>query len=87
VRTDGVPAAARPTRGMRAGGRCVPLFDADDSRIAGNMIQPRLVWSGESFKRNQQRCTPGAGFKRVFGKQAVGELPPRVVKLIASAPS
>ncbi len=38
--------------------------------IAGNMIQHRLVWSAEQMKPKFSKVSPGAGFKRVFGKQA-----------------
>jgi flagellar biosynthetic protein FlhB len=35
------------------------------------MIQHRLVWSAESLKPKFSKVSPGAGFKRVFGKQAL----------------
>src|SRR5664279_4282548 len=38
--------------------------------IAGNVIQHRLVWSAESLTPKFSKVSPGAGFKRVFGKQA-----------------
>ena len=51
----------------------VPLLMLMLAAIAGNMIQHRLVWSGESLKPKFSKISPGAGFKRIFGKQAVGE--------------
>src|SRR5216684_5606539 len=48
----------------------VPLLMLALAAIAGNMIQHRLVWSGEPLKPKFSRVSPGAGFKRVFGKQA-----------------
>src|SRR5712671_5511597 len=52
----------------------VPLLMLALAAIAGNMIQHRLVWSGESLKPKFSKVSPGAGFKRVFGKQAAAVL-------------
>src|SRR5258708_31271627 len=38
--------------------------------IAGNMVQHRLVWSGEQLKPKLSKISPAAGAKRIFGKQA-----------------
>ena len=38
--------------------------------IAGNMIQHQLVWSTEGLTPKFSKISPGAGFKRIFGKQA-----------------
>ena len=51
--------------------------------IAGNMIQHRLVWSAESLKPKFSKISPGAGFKRIFGKQAVANFVKGLFKLIA----
>jgi flagellar biosynthetic protein FlhB len=51
--------------------------------IAGNMIQHRLVWSAESLKPKLSKISPGAGFKRVFGKQALANFLKGLFKLIA----
>jgi flagellar biosynthetic protein FlhB len=51
--------------------------------IAGNMIQHRLVWSGESLKPKFSKVSPGAGFKRVFGKQALANFAKGVFKVVA----
>src|SRR5260370_24314698 len=51
----------------------VPLLMLALAAIAGNMIQHRLVWSGESLKPKFSKVSPGAGFKRVFGKQAAAK--------------
>jgi flagellar biosynthetic protein FlhB len=61
----------------------VPLLMLALAAIAGNMIQHRLVWSGESLKPKFSKVSPGAGFKRVFGKQAVANFAKGVFKLIA----
>ena len=51
----------------------VPFLMLALAAIAGNMIQHRLVWSAESLKPKFSKMSPGAGFKRIFGKQAAGE--------------
>jgi flagellar biosynthetic protein FlhB len=53
--------------------------------IAGNMIQHRLVWSSESLTPKFSKVSPGAGLKRIFGKQAVANFAKGVFKLIALA--
>src|SRR5713226_4861887 len=61
----------------------VPLLMLMISAIAGNMIQHRLVWSGESLKPKFSKVSPGAGFKRVFGKQAVANFAKGLFKVVA----
>jgi len=39
--------------------------------VAGNIVQHRLVWSGESLKPKLSKISPGAGFKRLFSKIAL----------------
>src|SRR6266702_3584912 len=61
----------------------VPLLMLMLAAIAGNMIQHRLVWSGESLKPKFSKISPGAGFKRVFGKQAAANFAKGIFKLFA----
>src|SRR5437667_5156501 len=61
----------------------VPLLMLALAAIAGNMIQHRLVWSTESLKPKFSKISPGAGFKRVFGKQAIANFFKGLFKLIA----
>src|SRR5216683_567981 len=61
----------------------VPLLKLALAAIAGNMIQHRLVWSGESLKPSFSKISPGAGFKRVFGKQAAANFGKGIFKLVA----
>ena len=61
----------------------VPLLMLMIAAIAGNMIQHRLVWSGESLKPKFSKVSPGAGFKRVFGKQAAANFLKGLFKVIA----
>src|SRR5207253_6151181 len=61
----------------------VPLLMLVIAAIAGNMIQHRLVWSTESLKPKFSKVSPGAGFKRIFGKQAVANFAKGLFKLVA----
>lgn len=61
----------------------VPLLLLALAAIAGNMIQHRLVWSGESLKPKFNKVSPGAGLKRIFGKQAAANFGKGVFKLVA----
>ena len=61
----------------------VPLLMLMLAAIAGNMIQHRLVWSGESLKPKFSKISPGAGFKRIFGKQAAANFAKGIFKLVA----
>src|SRR6201988_886614 len=61
----------------------VPFLMLMLAAIAGNMIQHRLVWSAESLKPKLSKISPGAGFKRIFGKQAVANFAKGLFKLIA----
>jgi len=61
----------------------VPFLMLMIAAIAGNMIQHRLVWSAESLKPKFSKISPGAGFKRVFGKQAVANFAKGLFKLVA----
>jgi flagellar biosynthetic protein FlhB len=61
----------------------VPLLMLAISAIAGNMIQHRLVWSSESLTPKFSKVSPGAGLKRIFGKQAVANFAKGVFKLAA----
>ena len=63
----------------------IPLFMLMLAAIAGNMIQHRLVWSGESLKPKFSKISPGAGIKRIFGKQAAANFAKGLFKLIALA--
>ncbi len=49
--------------------------------IVGNMIQHRLVWSGEQLKPKLSKISPGAGFKRLFSKIALANFVKGLIKL------
>src|ERR1700716_1404717 len=61
----------------------VPLLMLAIAAIAGNMVQHRLVWSGESLKPKFSKVSPAAGAKRIFGKQASANFVKGIFKLIA----
>jgi flagellar biosynthesis protein FlhB len=61
----------------------VPFLMFALAAIAGNMIQHRLVWSAEGLKPKFNKVSPGAGFKRVFGKQAAANFLKGLFKVLA----
>jgi flagellar biosynthesis protein FlhB len=61
----------------------VPLLMLMLAAIAGNMMQHRLVWSGEQLKPKLSKISPGSGFKRIFGKQAAVNFGKGLFKLTA----
>lgn len=61
----------------------VPFLMFALAAIAGNMVQHRLVWSGESLKPKFNKISPGAGFKRIFGKQGLANFVKGLFKVIA----
>jgi flagellar biosynthetic protein FlhB len=61
----------------------VPFLMLVLAAIAGNMIQHRLVWSGESLKPKFSKISPGAGAKRIFGKQAAANFGKGIFKVVA----
>jgi len=61
----------------------VPLLLLMIAAIAGNLMQHRLVWSGESLKPKLSKISPLAGAKRVFGKQAAANFAKGIFKVTA----
>jgi flagellar biosynthesis protein FlhB len=61
----------------------VPLLMLMIAAIAGNMVQHRLLWSGESLKPKLSKISPMAGAKRVFGKQAAANFAKGLFKVAA----
>jgi flagellar biosynthetic protein FlhB len=61
----------------------VPLLMLAIAAIAGNMVQHRLVWSGESLKPKFSKVSPASGAKRIFGKQAAANFAKGIFKVIA----
>jgi flagellar biosynthesis protein FlhB len=61
----------------------VPLLLLLIAAMAGNIVQHRLVWSGEQLKPKLSKISPLAGAKRVFGKQAAANFAKGVFKVAA----
>ena len=61
----------------------MPLLMLALAAIGGNMVQHRLVWSAEALKPKLSKISPGAGAKRIFGKQAAANFAKGVFKVIA----
>ena len=61
----------------------VPFLMLVIAAIAGNLLQHRLVWSGESLKPNLSKISPASGAKRIFGKQAAANFGKGIFKLVA----
>jgi flagellar biosynthetic protein FlhB len=59
----------------------LPLGILALAAIAGNMVQHRLVWSGESLKPKLSKVSLGAGFKRLFSKIALMNFVKGLIKL------
>jgi flagellar biosynthetic protein FlhB len=59
----------------------VPMLMLAMAAIAGNMIQHRLVWSGEQLKPKFSKISPASGAKRLFGKQAAANFAKGLFKL------
>src|SRR6201996_5075080 len=61
----------------------VPFLLLALAAIAGNMLQHRLVWSGDSLKPSFSKISPASGAKRIFGKQAAANFGKGLFKLFA----
>jgi flagellar biosynthetic protein FlhB len=61
----------------------VPFLMLVIAAIAGNMLQHRLVWSGEQLKPKFSKISPGSGLKRIFGKQAAVNFGKGLFKVLA----
>ena len=85
IRTDGAALLAL-TQSLGysiAGAVGVPLLMLMIAGVAGNMIQHRLVFSAESLTPKLSKLSPMAGFKRVFGKQALANFAKGLFKVTA----
>ena len=78
---DGADAKASDMSLLAALG--VPMLMLMLAAVAGNMIQHRLVFSAESLTPKFSKISPVAGFKRVFGKQAMANFLKGLFKVIA----
>jgi len=79
----GLLGLAKSLEYMLIGAIGLPLALLAFAAIAGNMIQHRLVFSGEPLKPKLSKISPASGFKRLFGKQAAANFAKGLFKLIA----
>jgi flagellar biosynthetic protein FlhB len=63
------------------GGFAIPVLLLVLAAIAGNMIQHRLVWSGESLKPKLSKISLAGGAKRLFSKIALANFVKGLVKI------
>jgi flagellar biosynthetic protein FlhB len=61
----------------------LPLLMLAIAAIAANMVQHRLIWSGQSLKPSFSKISPMSGFKRIFGKQAAVNFAKGLFKVVA----
>jgi flagellar biosynthesis protein FlhB len=59
----------------------IPMLILLLAAIAGNMVQHRLVWTGETMKPKLSKISPLAGLKRLFSKQALMNFAKGLIKL------
>src|SRR5215470_6334466 len=85
IRTDG-PGLIALTESLAyavAAAIGLPILMLMLAALASNMLQHRLVWSGEQLKPKLSKISPAAGFKRIFGKQAAANFAKGLFKLTA----
>jgi flagellar biosynthetic protein FlhB len=85
IRTDGpgLLALAQSLEYVVVAAIGMPMLLMMLAAIAGNMMQHRLVWSGEQLKPKFSKISPAAGAKRLFGKQALANFAKGLFKLVA----
>jgi flagellar biosynthetic protein FlhB len=85
IRTDGpgLLALARSLEYALIAAIGMPFLLLMIAAIAANVVQHRLVWSGEPLKPSFSKISPMSGFKRIFGKQAAVNFAKGLFKVIA----
>lgn len=85
IRTDGPGLLALTEQiGYRlAAALGVPLLLLMMAAVAGNVIQHRFVWSGETLKPKLSKISVVSGAKRIFGKQAAANFAKGLFKVLA----
>ena len=61
----------------------VPLLLLMMAAVAGNIVQHRFVWSGETLKPKFSKISMLSGAKRIFGKQAAANFAKGLFKVLA----
>ncbi|ABA04399.1 Flagellar biosynthetic protein FlhB [Nitrobacter winogradskyi Nb-255] len=85
IRTDGpgLLALAEQIGYRLAAALGVPLLLLMMAAVAGNVIQHRFVWSGETLKPKLSKISMVSGAKRIFGKQAAANFAKGLFKVLA----
>jgi flagellar biosynthetic protein FlhB len=85
IRTDGpgLLALAEQIEYIIAAALGLPLLMLMLAAIAGNVIQHRFVWSGETLKPKLSKISVASGAKRIFGKQAAANFAKGLFKVLA----
>lgn len=85
IRTDGpgLLALAEQIGYRLAAALGVPLLLLMMAAVAGNVIQHRFVWSGETLKPKLSKISVVSGAKRIFGKQAAANFAKGLFKVLA----
>jgi flagellar biosynthetic protein FlhB len=84
IRTDGPSLLALAEQiGYRlAAALGVPLLLLMMAAVAGNVVQHRFVWSGETLKPKLSKISVASGAKRIFGKQAAANFAKGLFKVL-----
>lgn len=85
IRTDG-PGLLLLAKSLGASvfsAMAMPMLFLLVAAVGGNLIQHRFVWSAEGLTPKFSKISPAAGFKRIFGKQALANFLKGLFKLIA----
>jgi flagellar biosynthesis protein FlhB len=61
----------------------LPFLAVMAAAIAGNLLQHRFVFSAEQMKPKMSKISPIAGFKRIFGVEAIAQFVKGLVKIAA----
>ncbi|MEH6951062.1 flagellar biosynthesis protein FlhB [Nitrobacter sp. NHB1] len=85
IRTDGpgLLALAKQIEYVIAAALGLPLLMLMLAAIAGNVVQHRFVWSGETLKPKLSKISVASGAKRIFGKQAAANFAKGLFKVLA----
>ena len=85
IRTDGAGllALAQSLEYVVVAAIGLPLLMLMLAAVGSNLMQHRLVWSGEQLKPKFSKISPAAGAKRLFGKQALANFAKGIFKLVA----
>jgi len=84
IRMDGpaLPRLFEKLGGELIAAVAIPFLLLMLAALGGNLIQHNLIWSVEILAPKLSKISPAAGFKRMFGKQALANFAKGLVKLV-----